>query len=365
MTPDPQRVRKLATSYRLLFVACSLLLAPSCGSPQQQGVPKPSQLPTPFETIQDKKQFNAVQLGPGNTFSIVETPPDFHLSEFAVSPDGSLLAIGWASGRIELWDLHSKKRVSEFKSDLGAPGVLQFGKTGKQLIVTGSGGKIALLDLPRGKKLRSWTISLGKYKYDVHELVFDPKGRWLAYADEESSRVLDVSVDPPKQIADLKDAYSIALSQDGSELWTVNRSELAGFSTDTWSVIGLWPLKSSPVSTSTPLVLAGVTLDGKRIIAVPSGQGLVFYRSPKMEGDYITDKPTTGVAFAPGRNVFVNFSRDLTFVDGEGRHMCEKSYKGRVNYAVSGDGQWLAISQFNSVDLWRLEDLLRDCNEGR
>jgi hypothetical protein len=64
------------------------------------------------------------------------------------------------------------------------------------------------------------------------------------------------------------------------------------------------------------------------------------------------------------RNSFVNFSGVFTFLNEKGKPLCEKSYKGRVNYAVSGDGRWLAISQFSSVDLWRVEDLLRDCDSG-
>jgi WD40 repeat protein len=346
------------------LIAIPLLLAPIVAA-QQPRDDKPRELPAPYETIKDKKQFNAVQLGPGNTFSIVQTPPDFQLYEFAISSDGNQFAMGWGSGRIEIWDLHAKKRASEFKSEFGAAGVMQFDSTGKQLIVTGSGGKIAYLDLPKGTKSKSWTIPLGKYKYDVHEIVLDPNGKWLAYADEESSKVLDLSANPPVMIVDLKDAYSIAVSQDGSELWTVDRSELVGLKTGTWEVIGHWPLKAETIATSPALVRTGITLDGKRTVAVPSAKGLVIYTEPEMSSEFATDKPTSGVAFARGQNVFVNFSRDLSFVSGDGKILCKRSYKGRRDYGISDDGQWLAISQFNSVDLWRTEDILRDCTEGK
>jgi hypothetical protein len=358
-------MHNITVSRRLFAVASSLLTVTLFPGVQQQSVDKSQQLPSPFETLQDKKQFNAVTMGPGNTFSIAQTPPDFHLNEFAISADGNQLAMGWASGRIEIWDLHKKKRVSEFKSDLGAPGAVCFDGRGRQLIVTGPGGKIAFFDLPHGKKSKSWTIPLGKYKYDIQEVVLDPKGKWLAYADEESSKVLDVTADPPKQIADLKDAGSIALSQDGNELWTVDRGELVGFNTASWEVLGHWPLKSPPVNTAPTLVRTGVTSDGKRTITVPSSKGLLVYVQPEMSSEYATDEPTSAVAFIPGRNTYVNFAREITFLGAAGKTLCKKSYKGRVNYAVSEDGQWLAISQFNSVDLWRLEDLLRDCGDAR
>jgi hypothetical protein len=328
---------------------------------QQSGAAKPDQLPAPFETFQDGKKFNAARFGPGNTISFVETPPDFRLSEFAISPDGRQLAMGWASGRIEIWDIHTKHRVSEFKSGVGAPGVLRFNPAGSQLVVAGSGGNITFLEVPNGKKLRGFTIPLGKYKYDIQQLLFDPEGKWIAYADEESSKVLDITTDSPSQLADLKDAGSIALSCDGSKLFTVDRSELVGFSTANWKVIGHWTLKSPPVNTSPVLVRTGVTADGKGSIAVPSSKGLVIYREPEMIGDYVTDKFTSAVGFSRAHNIYVNLSGEMTFLSAEGKVLCKKSPKNRVDYAISEDGQWLALSQFGSVDLWRMEDLLGTC----
>ena len=354
-------MRNFNTLGCLLAFASSLLFATIFAAGQQQTIEKPPQLPAPYETIMDRKQFNAVQLGPGNTFSIAQAPPDFQLYSFAISTDGTQFAMGWASGRIEIWDLHTKKKVSEFKSEFGAPGVMQFAATGKQLIVTGSGGKIAYLDLPKGKSSRSWTIPLGRYKYAIHEVVVDPNGKWLAYADEEDSKVLDLSGDSPRMILDLKDAYSIALTQDGTELWTVDRDELVGFRISNWETIGRWPLKAETVKTSLALVRTGITADGKRTVAVPSVKGLVIYAEPEMSSELVTDKPTSDVAFAPRHNIFVNFSGDLTFLNGAGKTICKKSYRGRRDYGISADGQWLAISQFSSVDLWRTEDILRDC----
>ncbi len=343
----------------LLLFANLLLIAPSMA--QHPATGKSAPLPLPFETIKNSKEFSAVRFGPGNTFSIVETPPDFRLSEFAISPDGRLLAMGFGSGRIELWDIHTKKRIHEFKSEIGAPGVLKFNAQADQLIVAGSGGKVAFLELPKGKKLREFAIPLGKYKYDVHEVVLDRNGKWLAYADEESSNVVDITSDPPKPIVDLKDAYSVALSQDGTELWTVNRSELMAFHTANWELIGHWPLKSPPMGASRPVVRTGVTPDGRRTVAVPSTQGLVIYTEPGMSSDYVTEKPTNTVEFAPATHTYVTLAGEITLLNAAGNFLCKKSYKGRVGAALSEDGQWLALSQFNSVDLWRMDDLVRDC----
>jgi WD40 repeat protein len=152
---------------QLLLLFRNILLLVPAGA-QQPPTEKSAQLSAPFETIKNFKEFNAVRFGPGNTFSIVETLPDFRLSEFAISRDGRLLAMGFGSGRIELWDIHTKKRIHEFKSEIGAPGVLKFNVQVDQLMVTGNGGN------------------------DVHEIALDRNGKWLAYADEESINVIDL-----------------------------------------------------------------------------------------------------------------------------------------------------------------------------
>jgi WD40 repeat protein len=343
----------------IIFAVIGALPSMVCYAQQPTPV-KPDQLPAPFETFQDAKQFNAGRVGPGNTISFVQTPPDFRLSEFAISPDSRLLAMGWGSGRIEIWDIHTKHRVSEFQSGIGEPGVLRFNPAGAQLVVSGSGGKVNFLEVPSGKKLRGFVIPLGKYHYDLQQLLFDPQAKWMAYADEESSKVLDLTTDSLGQLADLKDAGSIALSSDGSKLFTVNRTELVGFNTANWEVVGRWPLKSPPINTQPVLVRTGVTADGKGSVVVPSGKGLVIYREPEMIGDYVTEKPTSAVGFSRSHKVYINLSGEITFLTAEGKVLCKKS-QTRYGYAVSEDGDWLAISQFGSVNLWRMDDLLANC----
>jgi WD40 repeat protein len=322
-------------------------------------------MPPAFATIKNTKEFNAVQFGPGNTFAILKTPPEFQLNEFAISGDGKLLAMGWGSGKIDLWDLQERKRVADFKSEVGAPGVIKFEADTNHLLVTGSGGKFSILEIPKGKKVRAFVIPLGKFKYDIQQVVLDPSGKWLAYADEESSKVLDLSSDPPKTIADLQDACSVSISPDGTELWTANRNQITAYSTSTWEVIGHWPLKSPPVATASVRLRTGISKDGARVVAVPSSTGLVIYRGPGMEGSNVTDKSTTTVAFAAASKTFVNLGAGLTFVNSEGTVSCKRSLQGWSDYDISEDGQWIAVAQTNTVSVWRMDDVLRDCEAGR
>ncbi len=311
----------------VLLLACSLFLLPT--EAQQSTGEKFPQIPKPFATFKNAKEFNAVQFGPGNTFSISQIPPEFQLSEFAMSANGGLLAMGWASGKIEIWDVNRKKKVSDFKSEVGAPGVLKFNTQATQLVVTGSGGKVAFLELPKGKKIRGFVIPLGKFKYDLQQIVLDPNGKWLAYADEE--------------------------------LWTVNRNELTGYNTSTWQMIGHWPHLSSPVKASSTLVSTGISQDGIRTVAVPSEKGLIIYVEPDMKGTFGTSKQTISVGFSPSARSYVNIASEITFLSAVGKVLCRKSYESRSGFSVSEDGHWLALSLSNKVSVWRMEDLTHGC----
>src|SRR5271169_3111183 len=52
--------------------------------------------------------------------------------------------------------------TSDLKSEVGAPGEIKSEPDGKHLLVTGSGGKVAVLELPKGKKSSEFVIPLGK-----------------------------------------------------------------------------------------------------------------------------------------------------------------------------------------------------------
>jgi hypothetical protein len=65
----------MVTMMRRLF--CSGILFLACSGLAQTPPASLPELPSPTKTLQDEKQFNAVTLGPGNTFSVREAPPDF------------------------------------------------------------------------------------------------------------------------------------------------------------------------------------------------------------------------------------------------------------------------------------------------
>ena len=327
------------------------------------GPAAPAPLPAPDQTYPDRKPFNALQLGPGNTFVVKEVPKDYSLISFAFRRDGQRVAIGWESGRVEVYDLESKRRVAEFNSGVGAPYVIEFTETPVELLVVGQKGRLAFLDPDSGKKLREWKVPLGKYKYDLQEVVVDPKGKWLAYADEESGKVLDMAKGPGEPLGDLKDAGSLSLSQDGGVLWTLDRSNLARFDTATWKQTGEWALPSKPFDTSPVLVRSGASESG-RIAAVHTRDGLFVYREPGMKPEKISG-PGAALEFDTTNRLFLSFSREISVLDTAGRQLCSRSYEGveggHQGDAISADGRWLGLSWSNQLRVWDLPALLRNC----
>ena len=348
-----------------LAIALLSLAAGAAGSvladTQNADAVKPPAIPSPVQTYPDREPRNALRIGPGNTFSVSKTPKDQTLVSFTLSADGERIALGWESGQVDLFYLRTHKALTRFKSGLGAPYLLKFNAAGDRLVVTGRPDQINFLDPRSGKVLRKVPVEQGPLKYTIQGMALDSKDRWVAYVNAENGKVLDLMAESPRPLADLKQAGSLALSQDGSELWTVSRKMLTRFDTSTWKQTGEWPLASPPIDTSPVVVRAGVSETGRAAVAVPTSKGLLIYREPEMTAEYASARPTNGVAFASASRLFVNLSLHLTFLKPDGTIVCARSYEGRYDYSVSDDGQWLALSQSARVDLWRIEDLLSEC----
>jgi len=156
-------------------------------------------------------------------------------------------------GRTVAW----RMPLGQIKSGMGAPYYLSFTPAGEQLIVTGKPQEIRFLDPETGKVQRKVPVEEGPRKYGIQEVVVDSKQRWIAYVNEDNGKVLDLTARSPVPLADLKNAAGLALSLDGTELWTVSRKVLAGFDTSTWKQTGEWILPSAPIATSTPMVRVG------------------------------------------------------------------------------------------------------------
>src|SRR6266568_782787 len=167
------------------FFCGSIVLVACWGLAQTRQASMP-ELPAPTKIFQDEKQFNAVTLGPGNTFSIREAPPDFKLDSFGISPDGKMVFLAWGSGRLEVRETQTGARIAQFKPVHGPVFEADYNDQTKQLLVTSQRGLIRFVDPQSGRMLREIHTKIGKYKYDLQKVVLARDGSWLAYVNQEN-----------------------------------------------------------------------------------------------------------------------------------------------------------------------------------
>jgi hypothetical protein len=87
----------------------------------------------------------------------------------------------------------------------------------------------------------------------------------------------------------------------------------------------------------------------------------VIYREPDMQGEFVTNKPTSLLEFSRAVGAYINLSSSLALIDPQGAKLCETAYSGSYRRAISEDGEWIALAQFDSVEVWRIHDILRVC----
>lgn len=322
---------------------------------------KPPPVPAPAQTYPLRKPPNLVTLGPGNTFSIAEPPKDFSLEAFTMSADGSLVALAWESGKIEVFESSKHDAVRVFKSGMKPVYFMQFSPDSRSLLVTGDSDEIRFLDTTTGKLQRTIRIQRGPRKYSIRAFAVGPGQSWLAYVNGENGKALDLTSSSPGVLAELGDAAAMSMSIDGSKLWMVNRKVLSRFDVATWKRSGEWPLPAPPLDTSEPSLTVGSTESGETLVAVPSKAGLIAYKEPEVTASLLTDRPTNAAWFSRSSGLLLNLSAVLRFLRPDGSVVCERSYEGRMDDRVTDDGKWLALRRSNSVNVWGIEDLLRGC----
>jgi|SRR5581483_3317370 len=343
---------------KLIF--CAGVLFCACSAPSQTPATL-SDFPPPTKVLQDERQFNDVRLGPGNAFSIQQTPPDFQLDSFDLSPDGKWIFMSWASGRLEVRDSETGKRIAQFKPIPGPVFEADYNDTTKQLLVTSQHGLIRFVDPHSGKRLREIHTEVGKFKYDLQRVIVGKDGAWIAYVNEENGKVLGLKGDAPKVLADLGDAYDLALAPDGSELWLLNRDKVFGFRTDAWSRIGSAPLLTSVHPNETP-TLALASFEGSTVAFVPSQTGLLRYELKTMTGRKVTTNPTYWLGADTTRDeVLVNEKQAFSIYEVDGSLRCKWKPFQHQSIKISENGQWLGSLNFGKVELWAMRSLVDSC----
>ena len=321
------------------------------------------ELPSPTKVFQDEKQFNAVTLGRGNTFSIREAPPDFKLGSFGISPDGKWVFMAWGSGRLEVLDTETGKRIAQYKPMPGPVFEADYNDQTKQLLVTSEHGLIRFVDPHSGKMLREIHTEIGKYKYDIQKVIVARDGSWLAYVNQENGKILDLKSEPPKALADLRDASDLALTSDGSALWLINREIIVGLKVGSWKQISSAPLLDKVRPDGTPSL--AVASAGQNAVAfIPSQSGLLRYDLETMNGTKVNQNPTYWVALDAANNgILVNELHALSLYSSDGSVRCQWKQHPSRELKVNESGEWLGSLDFSKVELWSVKSLSVSCSE--
>jgi WD40 repeat protein len=345
-----------------LFFGGILLVA--CGGLAQVPMASLPELPSPTKIIQDERKFNAITLGPGNTIVVRETPSDLQLDSFELSPDGKWVFLVWGSGRLEVRDSQTGTRITEFKPMRGPVFEVDYNEQTKQLVVTGQHGLIRFVDPYSGKMLREIHTEIGRYKYDLQKVIIARDGSWLAYVNQENGKILDLKSEPPKVLADLGNAYDLALTRDESELWLINREKIFGLKAGRWEPIRSAPLldKVRPTDTPSLAIASGAECT---VAFVPSQSGLTRYELNTMNGRKVTQNPTSKVVINAASNEVLAIDLPaLTFYSSDGSVRCQWKRHPSRDLRVSENGEWLgSLDSGSKVELWSLKSLAGFCAE--
>ncbi len=122
----------------------------------------------------------------------------------AFTPDGQILAVGSYDQTIRLWDWRARKVTQTLEGQNDKVYSLAFLRGGKILASGGSSSSACLWDAADGKLLHRW-------ERGASPLAFDPKGKWLATAGNDSTVTLRSIEDYEKKLALYDRIYAYSL----------------------------------------------------------------------------------------------------------------------------------------------------------
>ena len=114
-------------------------------------------------------------------------PDKVSAERLALSPNGNLLAVGFANGATRVYAAASGRLASELKPDGEAKVVrfASFAPDGRRLVTTGEGGIVRVWDVVKGTELLNFAGHAGSKM--AWAAAFSPDGKQVASADEDGT----------------------------------------------------------------------------------------------------------------------------------------------------------------------------------
>src|SRR6185369_12461716 len=119
------------------------------------------------------------QLTHGSALLTLTNRPMMQGFSVGFSPDGKNLAVGWWDGRVDLWDVPSRRWVRALTDrELPHPGRVAFSPVRNLLAATSGPSAITLYDLDSGRESLLWRVT-DPGGWDVREVAFSQDGSKL------------------------------------------------------------------------------------------------------------------------------------------------------------------------------------------
>jgi WD40 repeat protein len=228
---------------RLFFVTLAVLAGHIAAWAQASAPSAPTSahsektFPPPDVVLRDtphKEPKSGVQLGASGLTIKQGVATPTAINSLSFSANGKMLAAGKDFGRVVLWEIPARKFLRSIDTGQRIVSAVALSPDSK-ILATGGADKIKPWDLATNKLVN--TIEADDY---IHSLTFDHSGKWLAFADNGGTYVVEATT--AKKVLSLATSHAAMFGQDGNTFMTSDKDGLSVLSTTDWSKIRRVPL---------------------------------------------------------------------------------------------------------------------------
>lgn len=348
----------------------ALLALPASGLAQQKAARPPGakSFPGPDFVLRDrsmKTRKGGVVFGPmanggkGGTkgsLAIYGGSSLIQVGSLSFSGDGKILAVGSTPGRVDIWDVDSRRKLRTLEGG----STVALSPDGRMLAKDGNG--IEIYNVANGKLIRRipWSLktSTPGVQRTIGQLEFNASGSLLLVSSNGEDDVV-FSVASGKLVATLAATQRGQFSRDGGLVVGGDAKHLIEWNTKDWTKVSDVPNGPDYVTQ-----IAAFPEKDLAVVGGPKNARLVHISSGE-EVARVGRGYTNFAAFSDDGAIILTYSSSGFYVWGiTGKQYCYKEDIGNGTVALSADGRWLAAATVGggtSVVIWNLKSALSAC----